>query len=97
MSRPMIGSLPFWPALMDIDLACAYTQLGETQFRALSAAYKIPPRDLGKIRGVRWRRSDLDLMIDMLPAQGEPSELVALPDPAQAALDRVQRRAGRRQ
>lgn len=93
----MIGSPPFWPALMDIRLACAYTQLGETQFKALSAYYKIPPRDLGKIRGVRWRRSDLDRMIDMLPAQGEPSEVVALQDPAQAALDRVRRRAGRRQ
>lgn len=92
----MIAALPDWPAMMDLDLACAYTQLGHTQFKALSAKYKITPRDLGAIRGVRWRRSDLDRMIDMLPAQGEPSGEIAPKDPALAALDRVQRRASRR-
>lgn len=92
----MIGSLPNWPAMMDLELACAYTQLGETQFRALSARYNIAPRDLGEIRGVRWRRGDLDRLIDMLPARGEPSGAVAVPDPAQVALERVRKRASRR-
>jgi len=87
--------LPAWPALMDLDLACDYTQLGEGQFKALSALYKIAPRDLGPIRGLRWRRVDLDQMIDSLPARGEPSPTAVVPDPAQAALERVRRRASR--
>lgn len=94
----MIGALPFWPALMDLEIACAYTQLGETQFKALTATYRVAPRDLGAVRGLRYRRSDLDRMIDMLPARGEPSPVEVAPlDPAKAALDRVHRRAGRRQ
>lgn len=92
----MIGVLPNWPALMDLELACAYTQLGETQFKALSACYNVAPRDLGAIRGVRWRRVDLDRLIDSLPARGEPSPAAATEDPAQAALLRVRKRAARR-
>ncbi|PZR37215.1 hypothetical protein [Caulobacter segnis] len=92
----MIGSLPHWPAMMDLELACAYTQLGETQFKALSARYNVAPRDLGGIRGVRWRRSDLDRLIDSLPARGEPSDQDAAVDQAQAALQRVRKRAARR-
>lgn len=92
----MIGSLPAWPALMNLEYACAYTSLSEAQFKALAARYNVAARDLGGLRGVRWRRADLDRLIDMLPAHGEPSVEVAVVDPAQAALERVHKRAGRR-
>lgn len=92
----MMRALPDWPALMDLELACAYTSLGQGQFKALTAKYEIAARDLGRLQGLRWRKADLDRLIDMLPARGEPSVEVASQDPAQAALERVQRRANRR-
>lgn len=76
----MLMALPNWPALMDPEMAAAYCTLKEDAFKALAAKYGVSPRDLGGIRGVRYRRGDLDQLIDKLPARGEAS-----PEPANQA------------
>ena len=100
----MIGALPNWPAMMATDMACAYVSLGESSFQALAAANGVRPVDLGKLRGVRWKRSELDRLIDSLPAADEPSRVRADPSAppssdaqmAQQALSRVEHRSARR-
>ncbi len=95
----MIGALPHWPALMSRDVAAAYLSVGETQFMALTAQYKIAAVDLRPLRGVLWRRTDLDRLVDMLPGRGEGSAPVAmlsrLADSDEAMLARMERQ-GRR-
>jgi hypothetical protein len=63
----MIGALPDWPAMMKTDAACAYVSLSESSFQALAASNGVRPVDLGPLRGVRWKRADLDRLIDSLP------------------------------
>lgn len=97
----MIAALPDWPAMMDLDLARHYCGgLGEKTFRALAAANGVSEVDLGQLRGLVWKKSDLDRMIDNLPTRqdGDATEVgTATRDPAAAALQRVKQRAhGRR-
>jgi hypothetical protein len=67
-ARPIV-TLPGWPAMMDDALACAYTSLSTESFRAVMAMKKIAPVDMG-LRVVRWKKSDLDRVIDSLPLRG---------------------------
>ena len=95
----MIRALPHWPALMDRDTACTYLSLGETAFAALTARYKVAAVDLGPLRGVLWRKADLDAMVDNLPRRGEPCATEAAPslqsaeDLMIARLEKPKRRA----
>lgn len=66
--EPMIAA---WPALLTTDLACAYTQLSEQSFRWLAHQRGVRPTDVAGLAVTRWRRSDLDRMIDSLPARGD--------------------------
>lgn len=97
----MIGALPNWPALMSREMAAAYLSVGETQFAALTAQYKIAAVDLRPLRGVVWKRADLDRLIDMLPARGEcstasePSSAMSPEDLAIHLAERRGRRASR--
>jgi hypothetical protein len=89
------ADLPNWPSLMDVRTAAAYLGIGEASFRGVVARAGIQPVDLG-LSLLRWRRSDLDHLIEQLP----PKELVGDPtkpemDPAGAALERVRRRHGK--
>lgn len=97
MSRqaPADFSIAAWPALLTTELACAYTCLGEQSFRLLARKSGVEPVDCGGLAVTRWRRGDLDRLIDSLPARGaeiEPEPANA-PDPADAALQKAMRRA----
>lgn len=92
--------LPDWPAVMDEALARAYVSLGADVFQRLVRRHKVLPVDCDGARVLRYRRRDLDRMVDSLPARGEtaPDEAAAPPldssgDDADAGLDRVRRRA----
>lgn len=102
--EPMIAA---WPALLTTDLACAYTQLSEQSFRWLATQRGLKPADCAGLAVTRWRRSDIDRMIDSLPERGaeitpqEPAQdpsattLAPAPDPFAAALAKAAQR-GRR-
>lgn len=85
--------LPDWPALMSVELAAAYVGLSPDSFQALAARKGLRAVDLG-LRALRWRRRDLDALIDRLPVRGERAPLPA-PDLADQALQLVARRVGR--
>lgn len=89
--------LPAWPALMATDVACAYLSMGEASFRFLVRARQIAPVECAGLALVRWRKSDLDRLIDSLPARGAeiPPDSAPPVDLAQAALERAKRRATR--
>jgi hypothetical protein len=89
--------LPHWPALMDEARAAAYCgEISVPTFRALTARYKVPAVDMGA-RLLRWRKADLDRLVDSLPARGVPSapEAANAPDSFDDAMRRAARR-GRR-
>lgn len=98
--------LPAWPAMMDLELAVAYTTLGEDSFRAVMSRNGVRPVDLGTSH-LRWRKSDIDRAIDKLPLRApksptdathdaaEASTLAPFIDPAQEALERARRRIRR--
>ena len=97
MSRgaPLQTAMPGWPALMTIELACAYTSLAEASFRALAKLHWVFPVDCGGLAVTRYRRSDLDHLIDKLPLRGAEIAPQATParDPADLAMERAARRA----
>ena len=82
--------------MLTTDLACAYTSLSEASFRMLARMLAVHPRECAGLAVTRWRRTDLDTMIDSLPARGAqmtPEQvLTANEDPAQAALKKAERR-----
>lgn len=97
MTRPAPSQLPLpaWPALLTTDLACAYLSLGEVSLKYLAKRAGVTPVDCAGLALVRWRRGDLDRLIDSLGARGSEILPDAAPpvDLAQAALARAQRRA----
>lgn len=72
-------ALPDWPALMSIEIACDYLDLSATSFRFLTRMAGVRPVDCHGLALARWRRADLDRMVDSLPPRGGPS---AAPDSA---------------
>jgi hypothetical protein len=96
MSRamPPDAPLPHWPALMTTELACAYTSLARGSFMLLAGKHGVHPVECAGLAVVRWRRADLDGLIDKLPARGAEIAPEGQPanDPAEEALRRAQRR-----
>lgn len=96
MSERASLEMPSWPALMPIETACAYLGLSPQSFRTVTKVKGVRPVDLG-ISVTRWRKADLDTLVDRLAVRG--SELtpaaLTLPDPADLALERASRRAKR--
>jgi hypothetical protein len=102
--EPMI---PAWPALLTTELACAYSQLSDHSFRWLAHQHGLKPVECAGLAVTRWRRTDLDRLIDSLPAKGDqmrPGEAESgagatqpslSTDPAADALARAARRASR--
>lgn len=85
-------SLPNWPAAMDTALAASYLGLSEASFRAVAAREHVAPIDLG-LSVTRWRKRDLDALVDRLPARGANSETEETTDSmVDDALARVRRR-----
>ena len=82
--------LPNWPKLMDTQMAASYLALGVSSFRAVAARAGITPVDLG-LSVTRWRREDLDGLVEKLPPRGDdcPITDAAEIDLAKAALERV--------
>jgi predicted DNA-binding transcriptional regulator AlpA len=92
--------MPAWPALLDEELGAAYLSVGRATFQGFVASQKIKPVDMG-FQVVRWRRADIDRVIDSLTARGakvtdqEPvNDASPVADP-QSALERAARRARR--
>jgi hypothetical protein len=87
--------LPHWPAVLDTALAASYLALSESSFRIVAARAGVQPVELG-LSVTRWRRADLDALIDRLPHRGEATtgSPESDQDEAAAALERVRRRAG---
>lgn len=97
MSRgaPDAIPMPAWPAMLTTELACAYTSLSEASFRAFAKLNRLEPRDCAGLAVTRWRKADLDALIDSLPARGAqmPADTPPAADPVDLALQRVKRRA----
>lgn len=92
-----------WPGLMTTELACAYTSWSEESFLYLAARSGVRPVECADLRGTRWRRVDLDRMIDSLPEKGAPKPQEAAGegpattppathDPAAVALEKAAQR-----
>lgn len=62
--------LPNWPALMDEETAAAYLGVGAVSFRAIAGKAGARPVELG-LRLLRWRKADLDRLVEGLPLKGE--------------------------
>lgn len=93
--RPDEGAAP-WPALMDEGTAAAYLALGRASLRRLLAREGVAPVRLG-LRLRRWRRSDLDQLLERLPVLGVAGDSCASRDlGVSSALERVERRVGGR-
>ena len=58
--------------LMGLDYALAYTQLSESSFRFLARRRDVAPVECEGLTITRWRRADLDRLIDSLPRRGAP-------------------------
>jgi len=99
MSRaaPQDAPLPHWPALMTTELACAYTSLARGSFQLLASKHGVLPVECAGLAVTRWRRADLDRLIDKLPARGAEMEPEGQPanDPAEEALRRAALRRAR--
>jgi len=77
---------------MDSDMAAAYCSVCPVTFQALAGRYGVAPVDMGA-RVTRWRKRDLDTLVDRLPARGDPKDTAPVVDLAQAALEKAERRA----
>lgn len=82
-----------WPALMDLRTASDYLNLGRGSLLGLLSREQVHPVDVGaKLR--RWRKRDLDNLIERLPAYGSGRTAA---DPGVPGLDlalaAVERRA----
>lgn len=89
---------PDWPALMSVEKAAAYLDISEKTFAALAARNGVRPVETG-FRVLRWRRRDLDQLVDSLPARSTDDGCgvaAQAPDAAAEALKRVQALATRR-
>lgn len=73
MTPRLASTLPDWPALMSIDVACDYLDLSATSFRFMARMAGVRPVDCHGLALARWRRADLDRMIDSLCPRGGPS------------------------
>jgi excisionase family DNA binding protein len=72
---------------MDEATAAAYLQLSRRSLRRLLARERLGPLQLG-LRLRRWRRTDLDALLERLPLLGSAGDQAA-----EAALAAVDRRA----
>ncbi|GEM_PF-2561606 len=96
----LMPSLPNWPGLMNTEMASAYVSLSESAFQGLAARRGVQPVDMGPMRGVRWKRGDLDRLIDNLPLRLDSSRSLASggactasdAETAESALSRVMAR-----
>lgn len=85
--------------MLTTELACAYTSLSEVSFRFFARKNGVEPIECAGLAVTRWRKTELDALIDKLPARGaemNPDEPQApANDPASDALKRAERRARR--
>ena len=95
-------ALPDWPALMDVELARLYMGgMSVSVFHGLANQHGVRPVDLGR-RLSRWKKADLDRIVDSLQARGadlrvvEPAEADSVATAADRALERVAQRAAQR-
>jgi hypothetical protein len=87
-----------WPALMDLETAGDYLGLATGSLISLLRRENVSPVDVGG-RSRRWRRQDLDALVERLPAcwPREMEEGGGKADQLDSALAAVERRAlGRR-
>ena len=75
--------LPDWPALMSAEMASRYLSIDENSLAIVTAAAGVHPVDLG-LDLQRWRRRDLDRLVNGLPVKlQEPPRI----KPTTGALD----------
>jgi hypothetical protein len=95
----MSSSIREWPALMDLDTAGAYLTLAPGSLINLLRRENIAPVEVGA-RLRRWRRQDLDALLERLPRLASPRTFAAPPRGPEDEIDRalacVDRRAARR-
>lgn len=77
--------MPGWPALLTVDLARAYLQLGEDTFAEERRKPYFPKAIQLNAKVVRFARSELDEVILQMPRQQKPSE------PTQLLRARIER------
>ena len=90
-AEPLPVALPNWPALMDEDMSSSYLQMERRTFRALATSHHLAPVDVGA-RLLRWRRTDLDRLVEALPAKGETLQAGSPGPTIEETIARVSRR-----
>ena len=94
MPRPRAieeAPLPNWPILMGTAMAARYLSLDENSFALVTYRAGVHPVDLG-LAMVRWRRNELDRLVNNLPANSGLSGVdrpAADPDRTEAIVSRV--------
>lgn len=87
-----------WPALMDLRTAAEYLSLAPGSALSLMHRENVRPIELGA-RLRRWRRSDLDALLDALGGlrrEGDSAAHASSEEGLDRALAAVERRAARR-
>lgn len=81
---------------MGTELAAAYLDYGVDALKVVAAIHGVKPVDHGA-GGVKWRRTDLDRIVDAIDRGDQPDAFPAVPqhDPAELALKRVRNRGAR--
>jgi len=55
---------------MTTEVACAYVSLGEQSFRLITRKRSVLPVDCEGLAMTRWRKADLDRLVEGLPVRG---------------------------
>jgi hypothetical protein len=87
--------IPNWPVLMTTEVACAYVSLGEQSFRFITRKRSVSPVDCEGLAVTRWRKADLDRLVESLPVRGAQVLIDGANDDnaAELALARIRHRA----
>lgn len=89
-----LATMPAWPLLMDALTAGLYLEVSADTFLSIVRRAGLRPVDLG-VGVVRWRRRDIDDLVQGLPARGGEAGHVQAPVDFQAALERAAGRSKR--
>jgi hypothetical protein len=90
-----LSAMPAWPLLMDAATGALYLEVSPESFLAIVRRAGLRPVDLG-VGVVRWRRPEIDQLIQGLPVRGGQGSPALEPIDFDAALQRAAKRPSRR-
>lgn len=93
-ARDLLAEMPAWPALMNAETGALYLGISVASFQNLMRRARVRPVDMG-MSLVRWRRSDLDVLVTSLPTRGAANDDDVPELDFNAALELSSRRAAK--